>query len=237
EYDGTALTNADVEDKNANGLTLETGWVDGEGATYSFTGTITEEGEVPNAFTYTLKENTKESNYAIKKTEGTLKINPRTMYTLTIHYMYDITGGGNTAAPDYVRAYVIGEEYNVKSPDITGFKPNMDRVTGTLDEDTEITVLYTRQAYNLTIRYRYIGGGEAAPTFRTTAEYGYTYSRTSPVIAGYTASDRVISGRMPARDVEFIVYYSPNDDRVIIDDYGTPLGLGNLGLNAGETIE
>ncbi len=119
---------------------------------------------------------------------------------------------------------------------MTGFAPNQVRVTGTLTGDTTITVLYTRQSYNLTIRYRYIDGGEAAPTFRTKAEYNYTFARRSPTIAGYTPSDRVVSGTMPARDVEYIVYYSPDDDRIIIDDYGTPLGLG-LGLNAGECVE
>ena len=72
EYNGSALTNAEVEDKNANGLTTETGWVGNEGATYEFTGTITEAGSVKNAFTYTLKEGTIASNYTINKTEGDL---------------------------------------------------------------------------------------------------------------------------------------------------------------------
>ena len=71
-YNGEALTNADVEGKNENGLTVETGWVDGEGATYEFTGSQTLVGESPNAFTYTLKDNTKADNYVITKTEGKL---------------------------------------------------------------------------------------------------------------------------------------------------------------------
>ena len=57
-YDGTALTNADVEGKNENGLTVETGWVEGEGATYSFTGTQTDVGDSANAYSYTLNSNT-----------------------------------------------------------------------------------------------------------------------------------------------------------------------------------
>ena len=72
-YDGTALTNADVEGKNANGLTVEDGWVDGEGATYTFTGTITDPGNTKNAFTVTAKAGTNLDNYEISKTEGTLK--------------------------------------------------------------------------------------------------------------------------------------------------------------------
>ena len=73
-YNGEALTNADVEGKNENGLVEETGWVDGEGATYSFSGTQTLVGGSPNAFTYTLNESTKADNYTIKKTPGTLKV-------------------------------------------------------------------------------------------------------------------------------------------------------------------
>ncbi|WP_295759369.1 hypothetical protein [uncultured Holdemanella sp.] len=67
-YDGTALVNGDTA------LETEEGWVDGEGATYSFTGTQTQVGHSPNAFTYTLKNNTKESNYNITKNVGTLTV-------------------------------------------------------------------------------------------------------------------------------------------------------------------
>ena len=73
-YDGTALTNADVEGKNDNGLTVETGWVEGEGATYEFTGSQTDVGDSPNAFSVTAKTGTKLDNYEISKTEGTLKV-------------------------------------------------------------------------------------------------------------------------------------------------------------------
>ena len=78
EYNGSALTNAEVEGKNANGLTVETGWIDGEGATYSFTGTQTTVGNSANAFTYTLKTGTLASNYSITKTEGTLTVTQNT---------------------------------------------------------------------------------------------------------------------------------------------------------------
>ena len=75
-YDGTALTNADVEGKNDNGLVVETGWAPNEGATYEFTGSQIEVGgeDGNNYFTYTLNENTKASNYNITKTEGTLTV-------------------------------------------------------------------------------------------------------------------------------------------------------------------
>ena len=75
-YDGNALTNDTV--------TAE-GFVDGQGATYDVTGTITNVGEKANAFTYTLNEGTNPDNYEIKKTEGTLKVIPITdQVTVTI---------------------------------------------------------------------------------------------------------------------------------------------------------
>ena len=70
-YDGTALVNGDTA------LETEEGWVKGEGATYSFTGTQTNAGSSKNAFTYTLKDNTKEGNYSITKNEGTLTVKPK----------------------------------------------------------------------------------------------------------------------------------------------------------------
>ncbi len=77
-YDGTALTK--------DGVTVGgDGFVDGEGATYNVTGTITNVGEKPNAFTYTLKDNTKAKNYNITETPGTLKVTPITdKVTVTI---------------------------------------------------------------------------------------------------------------------------------------------------------
>ena len=66
-YNGSALTNTEVE---------ATGFAQGEGATYDVTGTITNVGEVTNAFGYTLNANTKASNYNIKKEEGKLKVTP-----------------------------------------------------------------------------------------------------------------------------------------------------------------
>ena len=72
-YDGTALVNGDTA------LETEEGWVKGEGATYSFTGTQTNAGSSKNAFTYTLKDNTKEGNYSITKKEGTLTVTTKSI--------------------------------------------------------------------------------------------------------------------------------------------------------------
>ena len=77
-YDGTALTNSKV-------TVSGDGFAEGEGAEYSVTGTITNVGDVKNAFTYTLNEGTKAANYDITVVPGTLKITPVTdKVTVTI---------------------------------------------------------------------------------------------------------------------------------------------------------
>ena len=72
-YDGKALVNGD------KALETEKGWVEGEGATYSFTGSQTQVGKCVNEFEYTLNENTLASNYSITKKAGTLTVKPKSI--------------------------------------------------------------------------------------------------------------------------------------------------------------
>ena len=81
QYDGTPLTAKHVSeteyvvDKNSN-----KGFVPGEGADYDITGSLvgsaTETQSVRNDYTYTLKSNTKASNYIITQEYGTLTVTP-----------------------------------------------------------------------------------------------------------------------------------------------------------------
>ena len=90
KYDGTALKNGD------NALETESGFVEGEGATYAFTGSQTVVGSSPNAFDYTLNEGTKADNYTITKSEGTLKVTDRDETE-----KYEITVTANSATETY----------------------------------------------------------------------------------------------------------------------------------------
>ena len=78
-WDGNALTDGTVTDSGFEGYD---GFVNGEGATYSVTGTITDPGEVDNEFTYTLNSNTKARNYAITQECGKLTITGSKTYTV-----------------------------------------------------------------------------------------------------------------------------------------------------------
>ena len=71
-YDEEPLTNGD------NGI-IEggDGFAEGEGASYTFTGSQTNMGQSPNTFEYTLKGNTKAENYDITVTYGILYVKQR----------------------------------------------------------------------------------------------------------------------------------------------------------------
>ncbi len=78
-YDGTALANGETA------LATESGWVEGQGAKYTFTGSQTLVDSSANAFSYELKKGTKADNYNIAKSEGELKVTDRAdKYEITV---------------------------------------------------------------------------------------------------------------------------------------------------------
>ena len=119
EYDGKALVNG----KTA--LATETGWAEGEGADYTFTGSQTLVGNSSNTFSYALKANTNSDNYTINKTEGTLSVtNRKAKYTITV------TANSTTATYD-------GNEYSATGLKTTTFTVNGEEytVSGLTTED------------------------------------------------------------------------------------------------------
>ena len=93
-----------------------------------------------------------------------------------------------------------------------------------------------RRTFNLTINYVYQNGKRAAASYnRGGLKNGETFDITSPVIAGYTASETVVSGTVYNRDIKVTVIYTA--DGVNLDDYGVPLGLGNITMNVGDCFE
>lgn len=105
-YDGNALTDNTV-------TTSGDGFATGEGATYSVTGSQKVVGSSANAFTYTLNTGTKEANYNITKTEGTLKVTSRDA-------KYQISPQANS---DEVK-------YDGQSHEVTGFETDTFTVEG-----------------------------------------------------------------------------------------------------------
>ena len=94
EYDGEPLTN----DKITEG---DDGFVKGEGANYTVTGSQTNVGESDNTFTYTLKDGTTASNYNITTKFGKLTITEKAEVPYTL--IFDANGGAwdIEEIPDY----------------------------------------------------------------------------------------------------------------------------------------
>ena len=77
-YDGTPLRN--IGDPTVGG----DGFVEGEGASYTFFASLTDVGGMENLFDYTLNEGTKAGNYAITKEYGWLRVTPAKLDTAPI---------------------------------------------------------------------------------------------------------------------------------------------------------
>ena len=78
-YDGAALMNGEEP------LATETGWAEGEGASYTFSGSQTIVGSTENAFTYKLNDGTLAENYVIDAQYGTLTVTNRdAKYAITV---------------------------------------------------------------------------------------------------------------------------------------------------------
>ena len=249
-YDGTALEKPVV---TVGG----DGFVEGQVKEIKATGSVTNAGSVANTITFTPnKETFKEGNYAITKTEGTLTIAKRSVLitSQSATKTYDgsaltrpavtITGDGFVPG-ELAKAEAIGSITKV------GSTPNAIRYTttgafnaanysialsvGTLTV-TEKPKPEPRRTFNLTINYVYQNGKRAAASYnRGGLKNGETFDITSPVIAGYTASETVVSGTIYNRDIKVTVIYTA--DGVNLDDYGVPLGLGNITMNVGDCFE
>ena len=249
-YDGTALEKPAV---TVGG----DGFVEGQVKEIKATGSVTNAGSVANTITFTPnKETFKEGNYAITKAEGTLTIAKRSVLitSQSATKTYDGSALTRPAVTITGDGFVPGELAKAEATgSITkvGSTPNAIQYmttgafnaanysialsVGTLTV-TEKPKPEPRRTFNLTINYVYQNGKRAAASYnRGGLKNGETFDITSPVIAGYTASETVVSGTIYNRDIKVTVIYTA--DGVNLDDYGVPLGLGNITMNVGDCFE
>ena len=249
-YDGTALEKPVV---TVGG----DGFVEGQVKEIKATGSVTNAGSVANTISFTPnKETFKEGNYAITMNEGTLTIAKRSVLitSQSATKTYDGSALTRPAVTITGDGFVPGELAKAEATgSITkvGSTPNAIQYTttgafnaanysialsvGTLTV-TEKPKPEPRRTFNLTISYVYQNGKRAAASYnRGGLKNGETFDITSPVIAGYTASETVVSGTIYNRDIKVTVIYTA--DGVNLDDYGVPLGLGNITMNVGDCFE
>ncbi len=93
------------------------------------------------------------------------------------------------------------------------------------------------EEHTLTVYYEYPDGTPAASTYEETFEKGTEFTVQSPEIPGYNMSHAVVHGRMGHRDMAIVVYYYKGTGYIDIEDYETPLGLGDTIINIGDCYE
>ena len=155
---------------------------------------------------------------------------------------YSLTAKDNWTLTVTVPRYRDGREISYKWQEVTvsGYRTT----TTTKGSVTTITNTKTSgggggggtpKTYTLTIKYVYEDGTVAAKTYTATYQKGKTYSVTSPVLDGYTASEKVVKGTMPGNDLTVTVTYTRSS--VPTPDPDTPLGVGPVYFNVGDCLE
>lgn len=140
-----------------------------------------------------------------------------TEHTVTVQYLYE---DGSEAAPIYQGTFDEGNTYDIASPEIDGFKADVTRIQGTIqDSDVEYVVYYTAvepvppgiPKHTVTIKYVYENDTTAAESVVQELEEGATYSVTSPVISDYTPDQETVNGTVADQDIEHTVVYKRNE--------------------------
>lgn len=124
KYDGTPLTKHEVTAITSEGV----GFVGGDGATYTFTGSQTEAGESDNTFDYILNDGTVATNYEITKQVGKLKVTKDDTTKITV----TITGTQET------------KEYNGQTQEVVGFIYTVEG--GAAHDDVAVTLKTGKEA-------------------------------------------------------------------------------------------
>ncbi len=141
--------------------------------------------------------------------------------TVTVHYYYEKeqpTDPDVEIADPVQEEHHAGETFEISSPKIDGYTPNIEIVSGTMGEDDlEYVVRYTKdpieepdkKAYQLIIHYLYEDDTEAAPDYiEADLATGTSYEVKSPTIDGFSPSEEVITGEIADEDIEIIVRYT-----------------------------
>lgn len=241
KYDGTALKNGD------NALETESGFVEGEGATYAFTGSQTVVGSSPNAFDYTLNEGTNADNYTITKSEGTLTVTDRAdgeKYKITVKAnSAESTYDGNEHAVEGFETLefaVDGNEYTVSglsasvSGTDAGIYPNnvtgTAKVTDAAGNDVTSQFSVTTESGSLVINK---AKATIAPKDATKAYDGTDLKASEFVTEGFVKDQGVKSATFTGSQLNVGKSKSGIDGYVLADgtnanNYDITKGTGNL---------
>lgn len=135
-------------------------------------------------------------------------------YSYTVEYYIDNVKNALMTETDKAAFGSEINSYKDKCP--TGYAfdkvENLPLTIGVNESENVIKVFYKKNVFDLTIHYVYAEGGTAANDYKASVIFGDPYSVNSHVIDGYTADKPVVSGTMPAENVEVTVTYTKRTD-------------------------
>lgn len=139
-----------------------------------------------------------------------------TEYTINVKYLYE---DNTIAAPTHTETLAIGSSYEIDSPLIENYSPDITKISGTIkDGDIEYIVYYKRipetppvpdekPKHTVTIKYIYEDGTPAAESYVEELEEGNEYNVISPNIDTYEPDQPKIEGVIADDDIEHTVIY------------------------------
>lgn len=136
-------------------------------------------------------------------------------YNYTVEYYIDNVKNDSMTETDKAAFGSEINSYTDKCP--TGYAfdkvENLPLTIGVNESANVIKVFYKKNVFDLTIHYVYAEDqSKAADDYTKSVTFNDTYNVTSPTIDGYTADTTVVSGTMPAENVEVTVTYSKRTD-------------------------
>lgn len=221
-YDGTPLVKNAQTDITVTGKTVADGegFVDGEGATYTITGSQTEVGSSDNEFTYTLNEGTKAENYSIEKSYGTLTVTGQSV---------------DPNDPSYKAISVSDPNDFVYDGVSHKWSPELKRADGTvLAEGKDYAVTYdTEDFVNVkTIKVTIEGKGN----YSGKIEKSYQITKRVVVLASDTASKPYDGTPLTRPDVVVTSYYPFVKADVVEDSLKATGSITNVGSVTNEIV-
>lgn len=136
-------------------------------------------------------------------------------YNYTVEYYIDNVKNDSMTETGKADFGTVIDSYTNKCPDgyVLEKTENLPLTISVNGNANVINVFYKKNVFNLTIHYVYAeGGAVAAPDHTENVTFNNTYSVNSPTINGYTADTTVVSGTMPAENVEVTVIYTKRSD-------------------------
>lgn len=144
-------------------------------------------------------------------------------FQLTINYVY---ADGTTAATSHSETLTVGEDYSVNSPEIEGYTPSKDTVSGKMPAENVVeTVTYTKRTdLSYTVHYYWNGTTESVAPDKTVP--GQTFgdiitTETAIAIEGYTALPNQTCNLTVGVDASknvIIFYYYKNVELTAVSD-------------------